>query len=136
MRKTRVISDSRIPSTNIPHRSPPRRQAPSLVTKLRSNASPEVVSGTRGLLALVQSGEKSCVLRQDGLLDALAHVLHTAAPLARFFALATLGQLAYFSLQHSRLVAGHAEIRRGVVVVLRGGKGIEGEAAKVPPTSS
>jgi len=105
--------------------------APGLVAKLRSQASPDVLSGARGLWALVQAGEKACVAGQDGVLDALAHVLHSAAALPRFFALATLGQLAFFSAPLARRVAAHARVRSGVVAVLRGGKGIEGEAAKV-----
>jgi len=45
----------------------------------------------------------------------------------RFYALAVVGELAFFNVQRSQLISSHAALRAGLVRVLREGKGIEGE---------
>jgi hypothetical protein len=45
----------------------------------------------------------------------------------RFYALAVVGELAFFNVQRSQLISSHAALRAGLVRVLRQGKGIEGE---------
>ena len=45
----------------------------------------------------------------------------------RFYALAVAGEMAYYNAERSRQIAGHAAFRKGLLRVLKEGKGIEGE---------